>query len=128
MKFVLAAAVVAVTAGLALDAAAQQPTPGRSCFYTRDMRNHTIGDDHTLYVKVGLHDVYRIGMTNACLAGAMSTDPIVMRSPPGSTTICRPIDLDIAIHRGGFNSACIVGSVMKLTPQEAAALPRKVRP
>jgi hypothetical protein len=129
MKLALAAAVAALTAGLAL-AAAAQPASDRACFQTRDMRNHTVGDDHTLYVKVGQRDVYRIGMTNSCLAGAMSSDPIIMRSPPGSTTVCKPIDLDISITRGGghINTPCIVGSLMKLTPQEAAALPRKVRP
>lgn len=129
MKLVLAAAAFALSAGLAASATAQ-PASGHACFQSRDMRNHTVGDDHTLYVKVGMHDVWRIGMTNACLAGAISSDPIITRSPPGATTICKPIDMDVSIVKGGggIKTPCIVGSVMKLTPQEAAALPRRVRP
>jgi hypothetical protein len=86
-----------------------------------------------MYIDVGGRDVYRIGMTGACLAGAFSTDPIVTRQPPGSAMICSPIDMDISIVRGGggsgsFATPCIVGSIQRLTPAEVAALPPKLKP
>jgi hypothetical protein len=36
--------------------------------------------------------------------------------------------MDIAIGRNGFASHCIVDSIVKLTPEEVAALPRKLKP
>jgi hypothetical protein len=109
------------------------PPPGASlapadCFRAMDMRNHTIGDGRTLYVDVSGKGVYRIGMGGSCLAGAISTDPIITRRPPGTEIICRPIDLDLAISRHGFETACIPESIVRLTPAEVAALPPKLRP
>ena len=109
------------------------PPPGTylasgDCFRTTDIRNHTIGDDSTLYVDVTGRGVYRIGMSGACLAGATMSDPLVMRQPPGSPIACRPIDLDIAVSKTGFTSPCIVDSIVRLTPAEVEALPPKLRP
>jgi hypothetical protein len=102
--------------------------PG-GCFYARDIRNHTVLDDHTLLINVADRDVYRVEMSGACLAGATSSDPIITRQPPGSTTVCRPIDLDISIAiGGGMRSPCIVSDIVRLTPEEVAALPPKLRP
>ncbi|MDB5441802.1 MAG: hypothetical protein JWP73_178 [Phenylobacterium sp.] len=99
-----------------------------ACFYTRDIRNHTVGDDHTLYLNVNDRMVYRVETGNACFAGATSSDPIIIRNPPGSNNVCRPIDLDIGINTGGFNNPCIVSSIVPLSPAEVAALPRRMRP
>lgn len=109
------------------------PPPGAylssgDCFRTSDIRNHTIGDGETLYLRVNRGDVYRVGMRGACLAGAISSDPLVMRQPPGSPIVCKPIDLDVAVNKGGFESPCIVDSIVRLTPPEVDALPRRLRP
>jgi hypothetical protein len=102
------------------------------CFRTHDITNHTVGDDRTLYISVNNRDVYRLEMSGACLAGAMSSDPIVMREPPGTPYACRPIDLDISITKGGLQTGiptpCIVQSMTRLTPAEVAALPPRIRP
>ncbi len=110
--------------GYAAPAAAVVP----ACFRTHDVRNHTVGDDHTLYLNVNNRAVYRVEMSSSCLAGATSSDPIIMQNPPGSNEVCRPIDLDIGVHLGGFTNHCIVKSIVPLTSAEAAALPPKVRP
>ena len=108
------------------------PPMGSGCFRTHDITNHTIGDDHTLYVGVNNRDVYRLEMAGACLAAANSTDPLVMREPPGAPYVCRPIDLDISITKGGLQTGvptpCIVSSMVQLTPSEVAALPQRLRP
>lgn len=112
------------------------PPPSRTslapgdCFRTADIRNHTMGDDRTLYVDVSGRGVYRIGMTGACLAGATSSDPLIMRQPPGSPIACSPIDLDISVSKGGgsFSTPCIVDSIVRLTPAEVDALPPRLRP
>ncbi|MDB5427013.1 MAG: hypothetical protein JWR47_1716 [Phenylobacterium sp.] len=106
---------------LALPALARDDVP---CFLTRDMRNHTVGDDHTLYFDVGGRAVYRAVMSNNCLAGATSSDPIILRDVTGSGRICNKLDLDVGLR----GNRCIVESLSKLTPAEAAALPKHVKP
>ena len=112
----------AVAVSLAVPAAAQ-PKPDNRCILTRDLRNHTVADDHTLYFDVGGRAIYRVE-TNGCLAGVSSSDPIVLRDRASTGRICTKMDLDITVR--GAN--CIVSSMTKLTPEEAAALPRRVHP
>lgn len=102
--------------------------PSGQCFRSTDIRNHTIADRHTLLIDVNNRATYRLTMRGACLAGALSTDPIITRSPPGSTFICKPIDLDLSISASGINSPCLVDSIVKLTPDQVAALPKKLKP
>ncbi|HEV2530533.1 hypothetical protein [Phenylobacterium sp.] len=108
----------------AVPAAAVAP----ACFYTRDIRNHTVGDDHTIFINVGGRMVYRVETSNSCVAGATSSDPLVMRNPPGSNSVCRPIDLDVGVNMGGFTNHCIVTAIVPMTPDQVAALPPKLRP
>jgi hypothetical protein len=121
-RFVLTglAALAAATAF----AAAAQPAPAGKCFWTRDLRNHTVGDPHTLYFDVGGRDVYRVTTSDACLGGVTSTDTIVLRDRASTGRICDKLDWDISV-RGAH---CIVSGMSRLTPAEAAALPKHVRP
>jgi len=99
-----------------------------ACFRTRDIRNHTVGDNHTMYLNVDGRMVYRVEMSNDCFAGATSSDPIIIRIPPGSSDVCRPIDLDVGVNMGGFTNRCIISSITPLAPDQVAALPPKLRP
>ena len=135
---IIAVAATAAAAGGAAIAAKPSPlTPppapgtglaGGQCFRSHDIRNHTVGDNKTLLIDVQGKGAYRVTMKGSCLAGATSSDPIITRSPPGSTIICKPIDMDVAISKGGFATPCIVESIAKMTPEEVAALPRKLKP
>ena len=98
-----------------------------SCFRRSDVRNHTVGGPKTLYLDVAGRDVYRIDMSNPCLASAVSSDPLVFRNVSGGQTVCSPLDLDITVAAAG-PSKCIVSSITRLTPTEIAALPKKMRP
>jgi hypothetical protein len=98
--------------------------PKNQCFLTRDLRNHTVGDAHTLYFNVNGRDVYAVTTSGACLAAATSSDPIVMVDRGSNGRICSAIDWDISV--GG--ARCIVSGMKKLTPEEAKALPKGVRP
>jgi hypothetical protein len=99
-----------------------------ACFRTRDIRNHTVGDSHTLYINVNGNQYYRVEMTGGCLSGATTSDPIIIRNPPGWYDVCKPIDLDIGVDIAGFTNHCIVSSITPMTPNELAALPPKLRP
>lgn len=141
MRFAIIALAVAGSAALATAAVAAKPSPlttpkppagtglpSGQCFRSADIRNHTIADKETLLLSVNGKETYRVTMSGACLAGAMSSDPIVTRNPPGSPIICKPIDMDISIANNGFTSHCIVESIVKMSPEEVAALPKKLKP
>ena len=102
--------------------------PAGQCIRSSEIRNHTVGDRNTLLIDVQGKGAYRVTMKGSCLAGATSSDPIVTRSPPGAPLICRPIDMDVAISIGGFATPCIVDSIVKMSPEEVAALPKKLKP
>lgn len=98
-----------------------------ACFNRRDVRNHTVGGPKTLYLDVAGRDVYRIEMSNSCLASAVSSDPLIFNNQTGGQSVCKPMDLDITVSAAG-PSKCIVSSISKLSPAEVAALPKKMRP
>ena len=112
----------ALAAATAFAAQAQPAT--KQCFLTRDMRNHTVGDDHTLYFNINGRDVYRVTTSDNCLAGATSSDPIVLDNSVSQGRICGKMDLDIRVR----GMRCIVSDITKLTPEEAKALPKRVQP
>src|SRR5438445_723043 len=113
---------LACAAALAADA---KPASQDACFLTRDLRGHTIGTDgHTLYFDVNGTDVYRVTTSDSCLAGVTSTDPIVMRDRASTGRLCDKLDWDISVR----GASCIVSGVTRLTPAEAAALPKHVKP
>jgi len=47
----------------------------------------------------------------------------------GSGMICRPIDLDLRVSVGRrMSTPCIASKLTQLTPEEAAALPKGLKP
>jgi hypothetical protein len=109
-----------------VDTAARAPTTD-TCFKRRDVHNHTVGGPKTLYLDVSGSGVYRIEMSNSCLAAATSSDPLIFNNQTGAQSVCKPMDLDITVAAAG-PSKCIVSSISKLSPAEVAALPKKMRP
>jgi hypothetical protein len=139
LPIVALVAVGAVAASTAVIAAQtspfKTPPPPRGtglqkgqCFRAHDIRSHTIADNQTILLSTGTKAVYRVTVDGACLGGAVNSDPIVTHEPPGSSIVCKPIDLDIGISKSGFGSKCIVSSIVQLSPAEVAALPKKLKP
>ena len=129
-RLVLAAV---LTAALAAPALAQEPAKpaaaSNQCFRMSQIDNHTKGDDQTVYLSVRHRDVYRLDMSGNCLAGASSNDALVMAPTAGVDLICRPLDLDLKVHTSpGMLSPCIIKDITKLTPEQAEALPPKIKP
>jgi hypothetical protein len=135
----LAPAAFAFAAALALTASAD-PTAGpttkpahapRSCFWTRMVSNFAASDESTVYVRVGVSQVYELKLFSNCLdldwvhhIALRSVDggesDICEGSNPGVDVVVR----DIAIGR----QRCPITGVRKLTPAEVAALPKDARP
>ena len=109
-------------------ATAALAAPNSSCFRMRDAQNHTVIDGKTLYLSVRGKQVYRVSMKGSCLGSAMNTDPLITQTFGGTDSICRPMDLDLKVDMNGFASHCIVDKIDKLTPEEIAAIPKKLRP
>jgi hypothetical protein len=125
----MATTIAASSASVALAADPAQPTTQRNCFRVSQINNHTKGDNETLYLSVRSKEVYRLGMSGNCLAGATSSDPLILKVH-GSDLVCRPLDLDLKIKlTGGVGATpCIIRDITKLGPEEIAALPPKIKP
>ncbi len=120
-RLVLAGLTVTAVLGGAMSASAQ--SGDGQCVRTQFLRNHTIGDDHTLYFDYNGRDVVKLTTSGACLAAATSSDPLVLKDRSGGQ-ICKPIDWDIRVR----GTPCIITGMSKLTPAEVAALPKGKRP
>jgi hypothetical protein len=110
---------------------ASSRTPAKSCFRTSEIRAHKFGDDESLYLRVGTHDVYKAKTTGSCKAGHFRDDPLILDPAPPNGLVCDALDLTLKVgHQGqhGFATPCIVSGITKLTPEQVAALPPKVRP
>ncbi len=123
MKRLVLISLAALAAATGFGASAQ-PATKDSCIWTRDLRNHTVGDAHTLYFDVGGRSVYRVTTSDSCLAGVTSSDPIVLRDRASTGRLCDKLDWDISVR----GARCIVSGVSRLTPEEANALPKHVKP
>ena len=121
-------------AALAAPALAQEPAkpagPSNQCFRMSQIDNHTKGDNQTLYLAVRNNkEFYRLDMSGSCLAGVSSSDPLVLTPTAGTDLICRPLGLDLKVRMGGGGlTPCIIKSITRLTPEQVAALPPKVKP
>ena len=128
---------LAALGALGLIAAASAPlgAPARAkdhdqCFRAMDWRAAAAGGPHDLYLRVGMHDVWRLGMAQSCpgaeFPGAVRIDDLVTNT----NYICQAADLQITVEPRGASHAtpCIVTSMEKLTPDQVKALPRKAVP
>lgn len=130
MKLILALVGAATLAAATPAPAAPKPAT-KQCFRAQDIGNHTVGDNHTLYLSVGGKSVYRVGMRNICLGGIQSSDPIELNARASSGSICEADDLDIRATLaggGGLSTRCLIDDLVKMTPAEVAALPKDLKP
>lgn len=100
--------------------------PARACFFNRDVRGFAAPDDKTLYLRVRSKDVYRLDMRGRCTDLDWGTQ--IGLDARGSTSICAPIDVTVLVKGPIGVTRCPVSAITRLTPEEAAALPRKSRP
>ena len=127
----LAAGAVAVgTAAIAAKLSPLGPAPpsgtglaAGDCILSHDIRNHSIVDKNTMLMEVFGKGIYRVTTHPACFMNTISSDPIGFHNV-GKSKICKAKDLGL-VARGGF---CNADSIVKLSPEEVATLPRKLKP
>jgi hypothetical protein len=125
MRKMLLAGVLAATAITAGPAALAQPG---QCFFVNQWEGWKAPNDHTIYLGVTGHRVYRLDLTGSCAELTWPGARLISRDR-GSGSICGPLDFDLKVAvQGGPGVPCIVKSMTPLTADEASALPRSVRP
>jgi hypothetical protein len=109
--------------------AASDSRPGNSCFLSNSWEGWSApGDGDVLYLRVNMHDIYRVELTPGTHA-RKDADRFLVNRVRGSNWICSPLDLDLTLSdHHGFREPLIARSLRKLTPAEVAAIPRKDLP
>lgn len=128
MKTILLGAMIAAaTLTAAAHAQTSKPAQGQQCFRTSQMDGYTATDDEqTLYIRAG-RNTFKVEFGNRC-TGLAYHDRLVIRNVGTSNLICTPIDLDISIRETGTGVRCVATDLRALSPEELAALPKKLRP
>lgn len=128
--------VSAFVAAMALGAAAlasqasAQPGQGKQCFRMSEMRGwKATPDARGIYYRVGLRDVYYAELAGAC--PTLRQPDVHLVNKVTNDLICSPIEFDLRVSdniRGFAPIPCIVKSYRMLSPEEAQALPPKLKP
>jgi hypothetical protein len=124
------ATLVALALAFPAAGAVDKPNPNpNDCFLSNSWQGWTApGEGDVLYLRVGLHDIYRADLTPGSHARKVGDNFLVNRIH-GSSWICSALDLDLTLSdHHGFSQAIIVRSLRKLTPVEVAAIPKKDLP
>jgi len=132
MKILTAAvAAAALSAGLFAAAAPSLAAPAdRQCFRMSEMRGwKATPDSRGIYYRVGIRDVYYAELQDSCPMLRSPNSHLVNKVT--TDLICTPIEFDLRVsdNTPGFPAVpCLVKSFHKLTPEEAKALPPKLKP
>jgi hypothetical protein len=129
-KIALAALAVA-TLALPSVAAARSPLapaakPKNNCFWANSVSNFRAADESTVFLRVGVKDVYRLDMLSRCHEIDW-TQKIGILSR-GSNRVCTGLDAELITPSPIGPMRCAVKTVTKLTPEEVALLPKGSRP
>ncbi len=125
IALILAAAAAAFTAA----SAAPRDKSHNTCFASNTWEGWSApGDGDLLYLRVGMHDIYRVDLTPGTHVHK-GPDQVLINRVRGSNWICSALDLDLTLSdHHGFRKGLIARSLRKLTPEEATAIPRKDLP
>lgn len=126
---VLAVALLAAAASTTAAAAAPGPAAERACFLSNSWEGWSApGDSDFLYLRIHMHDIYRVDLTPGTRVHK-DGDRFLVSRIRGSNWICSHLDLDLTLSDHlGFQEPLIARSLRKLTPEEVAAIPAKDLP
>jgi hypothetical protein len=126
----IAAALAAGLSAVAFAATETSAKPAaRACFFSSQWNGWKARDENTMYLRVGVKDVYEVGFKHGCRQATYSGAHLVtVQHTSGS--ICSPIDLDIKVadSTSSFTTPCIATSLRKLSAEEVKAIPKPFRP
>jgi hypothetical protein len=123
----------ALTASIAVGASAAQAAPRHAqdntpCFFINQWQGWKAPDDHTLYLGVNYHEVYKVGLAGGSPI-LQDPDARIVSITHGPDSVCYPLDLQLSVVEPyGIREPLIAKSLVKLTPDEVKAIPPKYRP
>jgi hypothetical protein len=124
----LAAAAVSALAIVPGAALAQPAEKSASqCFARSLIDGFNAPDDRTVYLRVGVRDVWRLDLMTDCI-NLTFRQSLGLESIPGSAWICSPLEATVVYGDTGIRQRCPVKAMHKLTPDELAAVPKRDRP
>jgi hypothetical protein len=128
----LAAALGLTALGISASAnaapAKSDPAPNRSCFFSSSWHGWRSPSPDVIYLRVNVNDIYKVDLSVGSHL-LMWPDSHLINQIRGSNTICSGLDLDLSVSdNGGFREPLIAKSLVKLTPDEVAAIPKKYLP
>jgi len=127
----LAVAGLAAISGLCATPATAAADPNAKppqCFESHNWQGWTASPDaKTMYIKVMMHDVYRLDLVGSCPTLLIPNAHLVtvFRGP---TQVCSAVDLDMKVSDGGIATPCLVDKITPMSPAEVKALPAKLQP
>jgi hypothetical protein len=132
ISFVLLAAALLGTATSDADETAQpKPKLAAECFFIRDFESWRAPPDaKSIYIRVEHNRFLRLELSAACPLLTWPDARLITRWH-GPSVACDALDWDITVEQGpvrGAAAPCIVKKVHPMTPEEVAALPKKLRP
>ena len=101
------------------------------CFYITQMQgNHALGDRSVLF-RVNVSDIWRMDFAQRCVELTFPEPKLILTPFAGQGLICHALDVDVKVGEqspGSFPVPCIPSALYKLTPAQAAAIPRNDLP
>ena len=104
--------------------------PLKRCFFANQWQGWHAPNEHMMYIRVNMHQVYRVDFASSCQALTWP-DAHLVTTFRGSDSVCTPLDLDIKVADSSPHSIaepCIASGLSELTPEEIAAIPKKDLP
>jgi hypothetical protein len=128
-QYIAAAAFLgAALAATATVAQAPGTLAPRDCFQASRWDGWSSPAPGVIYIKVGNNDIYRVDLVDA-RRSLHKNGRFLVFEPRGSSLVCGPIDLDISLaDTSGYDVPLFPKSLVKLTDEEIAAIPRSHRP
>jgi hypothetical protein len=120
------AALAIASPAFAAGGQSKPPQPHRDCFWAQNVNGFAAPDEHTVNIKVGVHDVYQMELFGTC--PDVDWNNRIALVSRGSSNICSGLDAEIVTRSPIGPQRCPVRNIRKLTPAEVAALPKRGRP
>jgi hypothetical protein len=132
LTLVAALAVAAPAAAQPAPAGTSKPAAAENqCFLISSFENWRAPDNKTMYLRVNVNEYFKIDMAGDC-PELTYPDAHLITVWRGSSEVCGPLDWDLKVADGtgpgSFAVPCIVKNQTRLTPAEAAAIPKKFKP
>jgi hypothetical protein len=117
----------AAGAALALAGSAVQAQPAgdaNACLTISSIQGSKLADPRTLYVRADGGRTYRIGFAANC--NSADSYSLILHPVDNGGQVCHAIGLDVRVR--GTGETCTPSSLTRLSREEAAALPAKLKP